>query len=527
MPLASRLGIIGLILILAASWNPVMAAEKEDTISFEFRQAFALDILKIIAQRGGRNLMIGSKAAHRQVTVRFTDISIAAALAGVASAAEVQQCQIGSITVFYDPAEARTIPVPTSPGTPPASSSLISMDFRDADIRDLLHLVALKTGLTIIPEKSVRGMLSCHLTNVDGADVVQAAAVAAGCEFGRDGSALLVADPGRVDALRTPNESGNGTATVDLAVADLDLRFAMSLAALACGRDFLATPEVRGNIRLEFHGLPEAQLMHLLAGSQGFNASRFGTLWVLSSPVQMAGFASPPLWPLSQTTPLGPSSDTQAASASPTNSLTNTCDHPENHRSVDGKPPAEPLINLEFRDAYVRDILTLASRRGNKPVRFPAAISSRLAIRLMAVPVSQAIRLISRVCGFSCKEDRNGMFIDDGAGTNSMITIEPDICPSCPRDPFAPPKNVADSERVAAEISVGGGPLQGGGAIKILATARGPAGSYALAVAGGALKTLEPGSELFDRQIVNRIGTDSVEFVDKVSRAQFKVQLGH
>lgn len=501
------------LLVLGILSIPALGQNASAPISMEFRDAMTLDILKIIAHRAGLNLMIGGKAARRPVTVRFTDVSVSEALAGIASSAGLEQRQIGSITVFCEPEKLGALsPATLLPAASPVVPNPISMDFRDVDIRDLLRLVSRKTGQTIIPQKAVRGNLSCRLTNVDGTNVAQAVALAAGCDFAQDGSALLIADPGHLDEMRVfagpaAVAADSGTATLDLAVVDLDLRLAMNLAALACGRDFLATPEIRGNVTLAFQGLPEHHLMHLLARSQGFAAAEFGALWVLSSPMRMTELASPPVWPPAVTVPWEPAPGSQSTSLSPGD--------------------WDPLINLEFRDAAVRDILTLSARRGNKPLRFPPSLVDRLTIRLSGAPVTPVIRLLCRVCRLTFLEDRTGMTVEDGTGTNAFLTIEPDICPTCPRHPSDPPKSISDSERVAAEIHVGGAtPSSGGGAIRILATARGRNGSYALAVAGGALKTLEPGTELFDRQIVNRIATDAVEFVDKHSRVTFQVRLG-
>ena len=149
-------------------------------------------------------------------------------------------------------------------------------------------------------------------------------------------------------------------------------------------------------------------------------------------------------------------------------------------------------------------------------------------MRIAGVPVDDALRLAGRAGGLLFEEDRTGITIVNPRGTAPAVTIEPDLCPICPPNPSGPPKTISDSDRVAAEIVLGEGTQagvtrSGGGAITLLAIARGPAGSYALATAGGALKTLEPGTILFDRKEVKRIGTNSVELVDRVSHIPLTV----
>ena len=53
-----------------------------------------------------------------------------------------------------------------SPPSAPSAAGLISIDFKDADIRQVLRIIALKSGVDIVPSPSMEALVTIKLTNV-------------------------------------------------------------------------------------------------------------------------------------------------------------------------------------------------------------------------------------------------------------------------------------------------------------------------------------------------------------------------
>ena len=75
-----------------------------------------------------------------------------------------------SVTAEGGPPVEETAPQTTEPATaetaPPAAPGLISIDFKDADIRQVLRIISLKSGVDIVAGSDVEGLVTIKLTNV-------------------------------------------------------------------------------------------------------------------------------------------------------------------------------------------------------------------------------------------------------------------------------------------------------------------------------------------------------------------------
>ena len=70
----------------------------------------------------------------------------------------------------------------------------ISLDFRDADIRDILKIIAQKSGTNIIAEKSVRGNVTVRLTDVYYEEAMNLIAKTNGFAVRKIGNTWVLAD---------------------------------------------------------------------------------------------------------------------------------------------------------------------------------------------------------------------------------------------------------------------------------------------------------------------------------------------
>ncbi len=77
----------------------------------------------------------------------------------------------------------------------------ISLDFRDADIRDIIKLIATKSGFNIVAEKSVRGNVTIRLTDITCARALDLVCEGNGFAWTLQKGAILVSDEKKLPVL--------------------------------------------------------------------------------------------------------------------------------------------------------------------------------------------------------------------------------------------------------------------------------------------------------------------------------------
>lgn len=78
------------------------------------------------------------------------------------------------------------------PGLPETASDKISLDLKNVDIVELLRIISLKTGKTIVPSKEVSGRITVYLSNVAFNDVLDIILLTQGLALNRKGNVYYV-----------------------------------------------------------------------------------------------------------------------------------------------------------------------------------------------------------------------------------------------------------------------------------------------------------------------------------------------
>ncbi|MDP3042630.1 MAG: secretin N-terminal domain-containing protein [Candidatus Omnitrophota bacterium] len=78
------------------------------------------------------------------------------------------------------------------PGLPETASDKISLDLKNVDIVELLRIISLKTGKTIVPSKEVAGRITVYLSNVAFNDVLDIILLTQGLALNRKGNVYYV-----------------------------------------------------------------------------------------------------------------------------------------------------------------------------------------------------------------------------------------------------------------------------------------------------------------------------------------------
>src|SRR5678815_1196707 len=98
-----------------------------------------------------------------------------------------------------------------APGSPAYNGQKISLDFKDADIQNVLRILADVSGLNIITTDDVQGKITMRLVEVPWDQALDSILKARGLDMVRDGNIIRVSTVEKLkeerEALRAANEA--------------------------------------------------------------------------------------------------------------------------------------------------------------------------------------------------------------------------------------------------------------------------------------------------------------------------------
>ncbi len=160
--------------------------------SLEFRDADIKDVLRLLGQENGLNILVGDDVTGK-VTVSFKEVTLDQALVSI----------LQSFGYSYTTSDG-IVTVSNKPSPKPAPEQivinvrdkLISLDFRDAEAKDVLRLLGKKSGINIIVGDEIAGKISVSLKDVTLDQALHSVLQGFGCAYSiNDGIVLVTRNP--------------------------------------------------------------------------------------------------------------------------------------------------------------------------------------------------------------------------------------------------------------------------------------------------------------------------------------------
>lgn len=140
--------------------------------SLEFRDAEIKDVLRLLGQENGINILVGDDVTGK-VTVSFKEVTLNQALEAILESFGYSFSTTDGIVVVRRSPPPKTAPeqivITVKEGEasgPSPAPRLFSIDFRDAEAKDVLRLLGQKSGLNIIVGDEIAGKITGSLKNV-------------------------------------------------------------------------------------------------------------------------------------------------------------------------------------------------------------------------------------------------------------------------------------------------------------------------------------------------------------------------
>ncbi len=361
----------------------------EENVSVSMNEVAAGEILKMVCQKSGRNIIVSGRGSVAKISVEYKDMSVDSVLADVAGKAGLQLSQSDGVWIFTDQPPVKVADIC---GTPFQGSSTISLDFRNTDVREILKLCAQKGDINILVSKTVRGDMTIRLMDLPILSAIRAIAGSKGCGVRECANILIV---GESKALETFSplpaaEAKAGGETLSLDFRDTDIRQVLMLAARKGGQGYFIARCVMGNVSVRVTDVPPLEFLNAFSFCNGYGAFLHERMWVFDSPKNLESLRERLLEPL----------------------------------PVKGNP-----VSMEFRDIGARDVAMLLGRKSPVPVHVPEKLKGKLTLGFNDLDSVFALRLLAVSCGYKCSVGRNLIQIKS-EGDEPFITVEPDQCKS-------------------------------------------------------------------------------------------------
>jgi len=160
--------------------------------SLEFRDADIKDVLRLLGQENGMNILVGDEVTGK-VTVSFKEVTLDQALDSIVQSFGYSYTTSDGIVVVSNKTSAKTT---SEQIVINVKGNLFSLDFRDAEAKDVLRLLGQKSGINIIVGDEIAGKISVSLKDVTLDQALRSVLQGFGCSYSiNDGIVLVTRNP--------------------------------------------------------------------------------------------------------------------------------------------------------------------------------------------------------------------------------------------------------------------------------------------------------------------------------------------
>lgn len=157
-----------------------------EPFSVDFKDTPLPEIIREIARTAGRAVIVDEGVERRKLTLHLAEVDFDAVMKILADLGTLDLEQVGAIMVVR--------PRPAAETAPDDEQGMISIDFRNADLRDVLRLVAAKCHRNVVFHKNVRGNITIRLERVPPEEAFRMVAKACDLIIQKEGESWLVLD---------------------------------------------------------------------------------------------------------------------------------------------------------------------------------------------------------------------------------------------------------------------------------------------------------------------------------------------
>lgn len=181
---------------------------------------------------------------------------------------------------------------PTQPSLP-GVGDVITLNFVDADIRDVLSLISQQTGLNVIMSNDVQGKLTLGLNKVPFEESLKAILVAANLAYEKVGGTFVVTagnrPPSNMASLPPARPATKGQKLVNLNIKNAELAFVVENLLSQAGEDVIVLGTLNGKVTARLSQVPLEEALGIVFSGTRYGFNKFRDMYVIGDPNNLAG----------------------------------------------------------------------------------------------------------------------------------------------------------------------------------------------------------------------------------------------
>jgi type IV pilus assembly protein PilQ len=257
-------------------------------------------------------------------------------------------------------------------------NTLISVDFKGADIKDVLRALGAQQGVNIITDESVKGKVTIHLTNVPFEAGLNAILKAHHLTYEKEGNIYRVIPIKKEKPYSLVVKDG----LLSLDVKQIDINEILREISLQSKINIVADKSVRGNISMYLNKIPVEEGLKTILTASGLRYRKENNIYIV-----------------------GQQPDTGRI---------------KNIEIKDGK------LSLDIEEADILKVLKEISIQGNVNIVADKAVSGLVSSHLTNTPLEVGLRALLEANGFTCEKINNIFYVGVSKGKKTFSIIVED-----------------------------------------------------------------------------------------------------
>jgi len=309
-----------------------------------------------------------------------------------------------SLCVIPCPMIQATPPSATSPPVQRTPSGLLSLSFKDADIRDVLNGISLITGTNIMADATVQGKMTLNLKNLTIEEVIRSLCTLGGYNY------IKVGDVYTISKTMLPRpllvEMHDGKLTIESTRGDL--RELLQRIAQVAGKNIVPTQNVAGQVTFAVKDVSFEVALETLATANGLTIEK-RTAGEGDPFVYLVDKALPKPPPAPEHQPAPPPQPKPPTQGAPAPS------HPSQKRKSD-------RVNLQADKSDLSQLVQEISAQTGIPISIIGELSGKCTVQLTDAPIEAALATVLTGTKYWFVKQKQGYLIGDVTSSNVRET---------------------------------------------------------------------------------------------------------
>ena len=188
-------------------------------------------------------------------------------------------------------------PIPVTKATPTSSSipsNLISVNFVEADIKDILTMFSKQSGINIIVSPGVKATVTVGLNNLSLEDAIKAILLSADLTYQMVGNTYVVMPLGEPvkSFMPIPSSIKTKKGNITLNLKDTDLQYILENLSNQTGVDIIMFGAIHDKLTVRLTDKPLDEALKMILSGTKFGFAKYKDIYIIGDATNLAGAAS-------------------------------------------------------------------------------------------------------------------------------------------------------------------------------------------------------------------------------------------